>query len=106
MDQYKHSHGPLAGMWRQTMQTLCRNVSWTAYQSTPGALIKDYDTKETLRPTTDEEAAKVRPDFDRHVQEFRDRDPKGHAAWYSAFNDWRSGDMSELMPEPESFLTK
>jgi hypothetical protein len=95
-------------MWKQDMPTLCRNVDWTAYQSTPGALIKDYDTNgaQFERPTTVPEAEKVRPEFDKHAQEFKDRNPDSFAAWCLAYDAWRAGDTSTPMLKAESFLAK
>ncbi|MEV7870159.1 hypothetical protein AB0P17_29630 [Streptomyces sp. NPDC088124] len=66
---------------RATLQTLMLNLQLAAYQSTPGAPIKDYGPHgkgplgEYLRPTTEAEAEARRPDFERLSAELRERDP-------------------------------
>ncbi len=92
-----------------TLQTLQRNVDLYAYQSTPGAPIydggRDENYNRTTRPTTTEEAAKVRLDFEKYAAELERRDPEGFAAWHRAYNEWRSGDLNERLRSSEAFAT-
>jgi hypothetical protein len=90
---------------RQDLATVRLNLDWTAYQSTPGAPIYDYDAdgRPFLRPTTAEEADQWRPEFAQFDAELAVRDPDGHAAWSTAFAAWRRGDLSAPMPSPEDY---
>ncbi|MFF8918050.1 hypothetical protein ACF08M_33290 [Streptomyces sp. NPDC015032] len=91
------------------MQTLMLNLQVTAYQSTPGAPIKDYGPQgkgsmgEYLRPTTEAEAEKLRPDFERYSAELRQRDPGTYEAWLADFEFWRAGDLSVRMPRVDAY---
>ncbi|MFJ4739135.1 hypothetical protein [Streptomyces sp. NPDC088775] len=94
---------------RSTLQTLMLNLQVTAYQSTPGAPIKDYGPQgkgpmgEYLRPTTEAEAEKLRPDFERLAAELRERDPGTYAAWLADFEFWRAGDLTVRMPNVDAY---
>jgi hypothetical protein len=92
---------------RQTLATLWRNVQWSAYQSTPGTPVFDYTPhgERFERPTTAAEAVRVRPHFDQFWAEVRERDPRGYAAWRSAFETWRSAGLGTSMPRPEDYAT-
>ncbi|WP_156178901.1 hypothetical protein [Saccharothrix sp. ST-888] len=93
-----------------TLQTIHFNVNLTAHQSTPGAPIytgeRDENYNKVTRPLTEAEAAKVRPDFEKYAAELEGRDPEGFRRWREAYNQWRSGDMSGLLPSSEAFATK
>lgn len=95
-------------MYTMSLQTLMANVEWTAYQSTVGAPISDgsYDAstgKRPLRPTTEEEAAAVRPSYLRHAREMEARAPKAFAAWREAYEAWAEGDLTTDMPRVEAY---
>ncbi|MFD7537448.1 MULTISPECIES: hypothetical protein [unclassified Streptomyces] len=95
-----------------TLQTLMSNLQHTAYQSTPGAPIKDYGPQgkgpigEYLRPTTEDEAERIRPDFERYSAEMRERDPGTYKAWLADFEFWRAGDLNVRMPRPDEYETR
>ncbi|WP_424863051.1 hypothetical protein [Streptomyces sp. MMS24-I29] len=90
---------------RPTLQTLMLNLQHAAYQSTPGAPIKDYGPQgkgpmgEYLRPTTQAEAEARRPDFEQLSAELRERDPGTHAFW-------RAGDLRVRMPRVDAYETR
>lgn len=94
---------------RATLQTLMLNLQHAAYQSTPGAPIKDYGPQgkgpmgQHLRPTTAAEAEKRRPDFERLSAELRERDPGTYSAWLADFEFWRAGDLSVRMPSVDTY---
>ncbi|MYR62436.1 hypothetical protein GTY54_41635 [Streptomyces sp. SID625] len=94
---------------RPTLQVVMLNLQHAAYQSTPGAPIKDYGPQgkgpmgEYLRPTTEAEAEARRPDFERLSAELRERDPGTHAAWVPDFEFWRAGDLSVRMPSVSAY---
>lgn len=89
---------------RATLQVVMFNLQHAAYQSTPGAPIKDYGAQgEYLRPTTAAEAEARRPDFERLSAELRERDPGTYAAWASDFEFWRAGDLSVRMPRVDAY---
>ncbi|MFF8283288.1 hypothetical protein ACF06W_11265 [Streptomyces albus] len=97
---------------RATLQTLMLNLQHAAYQSTPGAPIKDYGPQgkgpmgEYLRPTTDAEAEARRPDFERLSAELRERDPGTYAAWVADFEFWRAGDLSVRIPRVDAYAKR
>ncbi|WP_327357750.1 hypothetical protein [Streptomyces sp. NBC_01304] len=94
---------------RATLQTLMLNLQHAAYQSTPGAPIKDYGPQgkgpmgEYLRPTTEGEAEKRRLDFEQLSAELPERDPGTYAAWLADFEFWRAGDLSVRMPRVDAY---
>jgi hypothetical protein len=94
---------------RQTLQTLMLNLQHAAYQSTPGAPIKDYGPRgkgpmgESLRPTTEAEAEARRPDLERLSAELHERAPDTYAAWLADFEFWRAGDLSVRMPRADAY---
>lgn len=90
---------------QQSLQTLQRNVQWTAYLSTPGVLVFDYDNtgRRFMRPVTEEEAAILRPRHKEYLAELSRRDPRGYASWLVAFASWQAGDLTEDMPRPEEY---
>lgn len=94
---------------RATLQVVMLNLQHAAYQSTPGALIKDYGPQgkgpmgEYLRPTTEAEAEVRRPDFERLSAELCERDPGTHGAWLADFEFWRAGDLSVRMPRVDAY---
>ncbi|MFB7917038.1 hypothetical protein [Streptomyces sp. NPDC056061] len=94
---------------RPTLQTLMLNLQLAAYQSTPGAPIKNYGPQgkgpmgEFLRPTTKAEAEKIRPVFERYAAELRERDPGTYNAWLLDFEFWRAGDLTVRMPRVDAY---
>ncbi|MFE5853161.1 hypothetical protein ACFQ61_08065 [Streptomyces sp. NPDC056500] len=94
---------------RATLQVVMLNLQHAAYQSTPGAPIKDYGPQgkgpmgEYLRPTTEAEAEKRRPDFERLSAELRERDPGTYEAWLADFEFWRAGDLNVRMPRVDAY---
>ncbi|MET8342518.1 hypothetical protein [Streptomyces microflavus] len=94
---------------RATLQTLMLNLQHAAYQSTPGAAIYDYGPQgkgplgQYLRPTTEAEAEKRRPDFERLSAELRERDPGTYSAWLADFEFWRAGELSVRMPSVDAY---
>ncbi|MFD9868527.1 hypothetical protein ACFXI8_27160 [Streptomyces niveus] len=94
---------------RATLQTLMLNLQHAAYESTPGAPIKDYGPQgkgplgEYLRPTTEAEAEERRPDFERLSAELRERDSGTFGAWLADFEFWRTGDLSVRMPRVHTY---
>ncbi|MGW1261257.1 hypothetical protein ACWD7Y_04750 [Streptomyces drozdowiczii] len=97
---------------RATPQTLMLNLQHAAYQSTPGAPIKDYGPQgegpmgQYMRPTTEAEAEQRRPDFERLSAEMRERDPGTYAAWAADFEFWRAGDLSVRMPSVDAYAER
>ncbi|KOT51142.1 MULTISPECIES: hypothetical protein [Streptomyces] len=97
---------------RASVQVVMLNLQHAAYQSTPGAPIKDYGPQgkgpmgEYLRPTTEAEAAARRPDFERLSAELRERDPGTYAAWAADFEFWRAGDLSVRMPRVDAYAER
>ncbi|MEU7146988.1 hypothetical protein AB0B15_02950 [Streptomyces sp. NPDC045456] len=97
---------------RTPLQVVMLNLQHAAYQSTPGAPTKDYGPQgkgpmgEYLRPTTEAEAEARRPDFQRHSDELRERDPGTYAAWLTDFEFWRAGDLSVRMPRVDAYETR
>ncbi|WP_329271808.1 hypothetical protein [Streptomyces sp. NBC_01451] len=94
---------------RTSLQVVMLNLQHAAYQSTPGAPIKDYGPQgkgpmgEYLRPTTEAESEARRPDFERLSAELRERDPGTYAAWLADFEFWRAGDLSVRMPRVDAY---
>lgn len=94
---------------RASLQVVMLNLQHAAYQSTPGAPIKDYGPQgkgplgEYLRPTTEAEAEARRPDFERLSVELRERDPGTYAAWVADFEFWRAGDLNVRMPNVDAY---
>ncbi|MFI1408856.1 hypothetical protein ACH4Y0_02785 [Streptomyces sp. NPDC020707] len=94
---------------RKSLQVVMLNLQHTAYQSTPGALIKDYGpegkgpTGKYLRPTTEAEAQARQPDFERLSAELRERDSGTYAAWVADFEFWRAGDLNVRMPPVDAY---
>lgn len=89
---------------RATLQVVMLNLQIAAYQSTPGAPINDYGSEgRYLRPTTETEAEKRRPDFERLSTELRERAPGIYAAWKADFEFWRAGDLNVRMPNVDAY---
>ncbi|WP_405749321.1 hypothetical protein OG232_04325 [Streptomyces sp. NBC_01411] len=94
---------------RATLQTLMLNLQHAAYQSTPGAPVKDYGPEgdgplgEFLRPTAKAEAEARSPDFERLSAELRERAPGTFAAWAADFEFWRVGDLNVQMPRVDAY---
>ncbi|WP_411087851.1 hypothetical protein [Streptomyces sp. 061-3] len=94
---------------RATLQVVMLNLGAAAYQSTPGAPIKDYGPEgsgpmgQYLRPTTEAEAEARRPDFERLSAELRERDPDTYTAWLADFEFWRAGDLTVRMPRLDAY---
>ncbi|MFE4335387.1 hypothetical protein ACFRQM_40080 [Streptomyces sp. NPDC056831] len=92
-----------------SLQTLMLNLQHAAYQSTPGAPIKDYGPQGTgpmgeyIRPTTEAEAEARRPDFERLSAELRECDPGTYNAWLLDFEFWRAGDLNVRMPRVDAY---
>lgn len=91
------------------LQVVMLNLQHAAYDSTPGAPVKDYGPQGTgphgefLRLITGEEAAKRKPDFERLSAELRERDPGTYAAWVADFEFWRAGDVNVRMPRVDAY---
>ncbi|MEV7902101.1 hypothetical protein [Streptomyces anulatus] len=94
---------------RASLQVVMLNLQHAAYQSTPGVPIKDYGPQgkgpmgEYLRPNTEAEAEKRRPDFERLSAELRERDPGTYTAWHLDFEFWRAGDLNVHMPRVDAY---
>lgn len=89
---------------RTSLQVVMLNLQHAAYQSTPGAPVKDYGpVGEYLRPTTETEAEARRPGFERLSAELRERDPGTYAAWAADFEFWRAGDLTVRMPSVDAY---
>lgn len=94
---------------RRTLQVVMLNLQAAAYQSTPGAPIKDYGPEGTgpmgqfLRPATEAEAEAGRPDFEHLSAELCERDPGTYTAWLADFEFWRAGDLSVRMPRVDAY---
>jgi hypothetical protein len=94
---------------RKSLQVVMLNLQAAAYDSTPGALRKDYGPHgkgphgEFLRPITEAEAAQHRPNFESRAAELQERDPGTYEAWLADFEFWRSGDVTVRMPRPDEY---
>ncbi|MBD3004630.1 hypothetical protein [Streptomyces sp. 5-10] len=103
--EYKIQKGPLAGQYRQTIETLYRNVALAAHDSTPGAPVNDYENgdprKPFTRPLTESEAADSREGFGKLCKQLEAREPEVYAAWRERYLDWKSGDLSERLIRPD-----
>ncbi|WP_326745358.1 hypothetical protein [Streptomyces sp. NBC_01760] len=97
---------------RKSLQVVMLNLTVAAYQSTPGAPVKDYGPQGTgplgefKRPITEAEAAERRPDFERLAAELQERDPGTHGAWLADFEFWKSGDVSVRMPRVDDYARR
>ncbi|MEU3979691.1 hypothetical protein AB0F77_06185 [Streptomyces sp. NPDC026672] len=94
---------------RKSLQVVMLNLQHAAYDSTPGALRKDYGPQgkgphgEFLRPITEAEAAERKPDFERLAAELQERDPGTYEAWLADFEFWQSFDPAVRMPRPDEY---
>lgn len=97
---------------RATLQVVMLNLQRAAYQSTPGAPIKDYGPEgmgpmgQYLRSITEAEAEEHRRDFERLSAELRERDHGTYSAWLADFEFWRAGDLSVRMPSVDAYATR
>ncbi|MGW3763060.1 hypothetical protein [Streptomyces sp. NPDC005131] len=95
-----------------SLQVVMLNLTMAAYDSTPGAPVKDYGPQGTgphgqfERPITEAEAAERRPDFERLAAELQQRDPGTHEAWQADFEFWKSGDVSVRMPRVDEYARR
>lgn len=96
----------------KSLQVVMLNFQHAAYDSTPGALRKDYGPEgkgphgEFLRPITEEEAARSKPAFERLAAELRERDPGTYAAWMADFEFWKSFDVTVRMPHVDEYARR
>lgn len=97
---------------RKSLQVVMLNLQHAAYDSTPGALRKDYGAEgkgphgEFLRPITEAEAASRQDDFERLAAELRERDPETYEAWRADFEFWRSTDPTVRMPQVDLYAQR
>ncbi|MET7631818.1 hypothetical protein ABZS53_15380 [Streptomyces sp. NPDC005499] len=97
---------------KSSLQVVMLNLTFAAYDSTPGAVIKDYGPSgngshgEFRRSITETEADRRRPDFERWAAELQERDPETYAAWLADFEFWKSGDVSVRMPRVDEYTRR
>ena len=92
---------------RKSLQTIHFNLRDVAYLATPGVMVNDHSNGVRRFVTQSVEAAQGwTEDFHKNSRELRQRDPEGFEAWFSAYQEWRSGDLSKEIPHPEKYATK
>lgn len=91
----------------KSLQTLHFNLRDTAYLATPGVLVDDHSggVRRTVEQSR-EEAQKWIEAFHQNSQELSERDPEGFQVWFSAYMEWRRGDLSKDIPHPEKYASK